>query len=250
MNTKVIAFNFGERGIRTPDRGVLQYPDHYQNISGPEDAMRELSKIIAFERENDPGVPMDLIIVNNDVGYTAGNEYIDSLNDSKTPWGIIRTFTRPNIGWSFGAFNHAYKKFRNDYQYWLFTEDDILVGSDKYYAKLIDKFNQKEDTGFVSLVGVMKHSYGIHAGGGVGLSHKKILDKVIDWKGQLAHHSAPDDKNDDLLHRREKIIRNGEVDMTNEILLLGYDLVNYSEQKEWDLNKNLCIPFFNYENNI
>ena len=51
---------------------------------------------------------------------------INSISETIIPGGKIRCITRKNIGRSFGAFNEAFLKFRDEYDFFLFTEDDVV----------------------------------------------------------------------------------------------------------------------------
>lgn len=248
MNYKVIATSWNEgREHRVPP-AVFPYPDHYQNVDGHDDSLRRLKDIIKFENEQIPGAPYNLVIVRSGDDWKDGDDFLDKLNDTKFEWGTIYTIRRSNIGWSFGGYNAAYQKFKKDFGYWIFTEDDILVGGRNYFAKLIEKYNSKEGIGFVSLIKICRHSYGVHAGGGVGLTHSKILSQVDVWHKGLPHHLEPDDPTLDPRYQKDKIIQGGEVPFTHEILNLGFDLVSYGNEKEWNLESNLCLPYFNYQN--
>ena len=59
----------------------------------------------------------DLIIVNSDVGSEQGNKFIQELNNKKINDGKILTFTRKNIGLSYGAYSDAFLKFREFYDF-------------------------------------------------------------------------------------------------------------------------------------
>ena len=60
-----------------------------------------------------PGVDRDIIIVNSDVGSIEGNEFIEKLDNKKISGGEVLTFTRNNIGLSYGAYSDAFLKFRS-----------------------------------------------------------------------------------------------------------------------------------------
>ncbi len=240
MNVKVISTSCAERQIR----GSVFFPDHNQSVSGPEDTKRMLRDILDFEAQHDPGTNMDIVIVNNSIEDENFDTFVDSL-EGETKWGKIRTIQRGPEGWSFGAFNEAYQTFKDEYNYWLFTEDDILVGGDKYYSKLIEKFNQDKWTGYIGLVKVVQHSYGQHCGGGVGFTSSKVLEKLDKRCGGLPHYTKKDDTKDNAVDRKHQIIVNGEVPFTNEILKMGYDLVSFGNGVEWNLESNLCVPYFN-----
>lgn len=236
MNCKVIATSFeGRREIRTNS----MFPQHNQHIKCTEDILKMLKNVVATEDEFDAGVPMDTILVVSGNSYKEGVDYVLSLDGQKTRNGIIRSFVRENVGGSFGAYSDAFNKY--DYDYWLFTEDDILVGGDKYYKKLIRKFEKTKShrgVGFVALIRcVENHPLGIHADGGVGLSHKSVLGKVNKKWGCLPHHKEEG-------WDKTAIIREGEVAFTNAIYDIGYEIIVYLDRPRWDLENKLCKPYF------
>lgn len=249
MNCKVIATSFRpNRIIRKPREMVLGYPDHYQNICSPHDALDLIKDVISFELGQNPGEKLDIVIVNSDCGFEEGNEYLKKIDGTQTNYGTIKVLTKPdNIGWSFGAFNYAYECLRNRYNYWMFTEDDILIGGDKYYFKAMEKLNEKNDNAFVAMVKVCKHSYGTHAGGGIGLTKNIFLEKVYEKYGNLPHFRLKDNDKDDTHKRRQNIIREGEVPFSNVYIEMGFNIVPFGNEVEWDLEKNSVIPYYDYK---
>lgn len=250
MNCKVIATSFSpERIVRRPNDAVLRFPDHYQDIKTSYDALNQIQGVIAFELGQKPGERLDIIIVNSDSGFREGNEYLDAIDGCKTNYGTIRVLHKPNNnGWSFGAFNYAYEKFKNEYDYWMFTEDDILIGGDKYYFEAMEKLNASNDNAFVAMVKVCNHSGGQHAGGGIGLTNKKYLDMVIEKYKCLPHFRGVDDKSTEVRHRRAEVIQHGEIPFTNVFTKLGYKIIPFGNQEEWSLVKNRIIPYYDYKN--
>ena len=51
-----------------------------------------------------------------------GNEYLKKISGTKIPFGKIIVCNRKNTGMSFGAYDYAFQKFQNNYDYFLFTE--------------------------------------------------------------------------------------------------------------------------------
>jgi hypothetical protein len=224
-----------------------------QDVPTKEGVLEMMKDVVAFEDKYDAGVQVDTLIINNDAGFKEGNDYIESLHGTRTRNGVIKTITRPFLGWSFGGYNLAVQSF-SDYEFYLFTEDDILVGGDGYYKKLIERWvaleNLNTQPGFLALVNVVNHAYGLHCGGGVGLTTNKILTKLITRHGSLPHYNRLDNSNHTWEQRREKHILDGEVAFTNKIFGLGFNLFNYGPNVSWDLENNLCTPYFNYKHGI
>ena len=130
-NCKVVATYFGER--RTYPRNMNE-------------AKIVFSKLITNEITLNPGVnQLDTIIVNHDCGNIEANEYLNSLDGKKTYSGKIKIVHRPwnnGIGMSFASFNYAFEKFRDDYDYWFFQEDDYKVIYENYYSEGIEILNK------------------------------------------------------------------------------------------------------------
>jgi len=191
---------------------------HAQNFPSAESVLELVALIHEFERKVDPGVECDTILVNNDVGWKKGNRYLASLDGTRTAAGVLRVATRENFGSSLGGYNHAYERFREDYDYWTFTEDDILISGDKWLARCIETFEQHEDIGFVAIQG-LSNSFALHAHGGVGTTHVSVLDAVRKTWGSLPHRQRHESQ-DELDH-----CIFGEVLFTNVISRMGRRLV-------------------------
>ena len=225
---KVISTCFIPREIRE-DTTIMGWPPgffkHSQNFPD-EYAVLALVKLnIEIENTVAPGLPVDTIIVNNDSGWEPGKRFLDSCNGAPSKTGKLKVLHRENYGRSFGGYNAAFEAFEDCYDYWLFTEDDILLNGNYYYSKLVSCFERKKNTGFVaaqalSSAGLDSESNLLHAHGGVGLSHRRVLQKVKAEQGYLPHcrKGEPQD-----FH---SIVRNGEIAFTHVIDQMGFGLVD------------------------
>jgi hypothetical protein len=230
MNAKVIASSFlGERAQRIK----TAFPQHAQHIGRPEDVIEMLDEVLQYEQEVDAGVPVDTFLVLNGESHY---NYAMREWDGRPTWnGTIRVLQRPNVGGSFGAYNHAFQQFKDTYDYWLFTEDDIVVGGEKYYKRLLEAFDAEPDMGFLALIERANHPLGVHAHGGVGLSRKDVLEQLP----ELPHYKGEG-------WDKEKIIYEGEVPFTNEITKLGYSIGEFCPKKDWDFENKLCLPYYDF----
>ena len=202
---------------------------------------------VELEITTDPGIDLDIIIVNSDVGNKEGNNFINTLENKKLFRGKIIILNRKNQGLSFGAYSDAFEKFRNNYDYFLFTEDDVLIVNNDYAEYGIDLLESKNQIGFVAYVGVTKlhkdhisllnleSSNGYSCHGGIGLSSTKILNKIFEKENKLPHYNGTD---------YQKGIYYGEILFTASIVKAGYDLVDLPE------NKIFSIPAYDYMRNI
>lgn len=173
---------------------------------------------MAFERSVDPGVACDTILVNNDTGWTRGNRYLADLDGTKTFAGRVRVISRSNYGSSLGGYNCAYERFANDYDYWTFTEDDIILTGHRHLEQCMATFNRQPQTGFVAIQGLSRDP-ALHAHGGVGTTHASVLAAVRHVWGSLPHRGIDEPQGwwDHTI--------GGEVMFTHIIDRLGYRIV-------------------------
>ena len=126
----------------------------------------------------DGGMDYDTIIVCNlNPDSPPAEELLKTLDGKKSKNGKFIIEFRENQSISFGAYNHAYQKYKDDYDYFFFTEDDHIYNRENWYKVLYDKFNSKENIGYVAAKGVGKE-YGPHAHGGLGLTSTEVLNKL------------------------------------------------------------------------
>lgn len=247
---KVIATCFKPKEVIEKTRltgNPLGYFYHSQNFTSVSDIIQLLELNIATEKNLNAGFDRDLIIVNADVNSDEGNKYIEKISGTKINGGKIIAFTRKNIGLSFGSYNDAFMKFKNNYEYFLFTEDDWLIFRENYLKIGIDILNKTYLCGMVSYVGVTKihrshwkplnlnksNAYGCH--GGIGLLSTKTLNEVVNKNGSLPYYKGDD-------YRMG--VRYGELAFPNSIVKLGYKIIDLPR------DKILGMPAYDYMRNI
>ena len=84
-----------------------------------------------------------------------------SLEGEPLQKGNIRVIQRNNVGLSFGAYSDAFKLFRNEYEYFIFTEDDLSILENNYVKKSIELFESSKNAGFLAFVGKTKIKRGV-----------------------------------------------------------------------------------------
>ena len=225
---KVITTSFVGRKVRL--KTIIQGNPplkcgHSQNFPTKESVLDLVKLIFEEEKRVNCGIDMDTIIVNNNTGWLKGNNYLDTINNSETFNGKILIIHRENYGRSFGGYNKAFEVFKNDYDYWVFTEDDILINGDMYYKKSLDQFLSEPDIGFLAFQGISYNGLDgdigenvLHAHGGVGLSSKEVLQELYEHHGSLPYAK------EEISQEYASIIKNGEIAFTNKIHSLGYKL--------------------------
>jgi hypothetical protein len=222
---KIIASTFHPRSIRektTLNGSPPVYASHSQKFQ-TEDEIIDLLKF-SIERENkiSPGYNQDILVVSsNSKNFKKGFNFLESLNNQKYNYGSIYTAIRENKGYSFGAFDYGFQKYLNNYDFFLFFEDDIVSYHKEPLKKAISLWNETDNCGFVPFMSTssFKDSNGadlIHCHGGIGMSSSKILSEVVNSVGCLPHHKDPS-------QNYENQIIEGEIRFTNIISKLGYN---------------------------
>lgn len=179
---------------------------------------------IETEVNIDNGMPVDLILCNNLSTNDKLNKLIQDFNGKKTKNGEIIVEARENIGGSFGAYYDMYKKYHQNYDYWFFSEDDVLIYKENYIKIFVDYLESNEKIGFVCLAPLSNNpSLAVHSGGGVGLSSTKIMQKVY-----------PLEKIDAIFSGMRKDmnyndLQNYEIYFTNEFTKCGYEISNHPD---------------------
>lgn len=235
---KVIACYFGNRRFDSANENPHDAKDVY-------DMLQFMWKL---EQNLDQGYPHDVCFVHNELLETdpAGNvEYIqkckDFLNEidgKQTKNGKAIIIHRPNIGISFGAFDHAFNSLKNDYDFWFFTEDDQVIVKENTFKNALTLLHIPKilPNGFVATVGVNR-SWGPGANGGCGVTTREILQKVTEnnFSGYLNRGSLPFFYNPNLANKSVQTISvdhlwSGEVMFTKVINDMGYYLEEHNDK--------------------
>jgi len=209
---KIIACYFGKRRF---------------DFNTPKDMGNFIKKMLENEINIENGVDTDVVFINNDNNNTELNLLLSSYNNTKTKNGKIIVNVRENLNGSFGAYYDMFFKYMNDYEYFFFCEDDVLIYKEKYISEFISFLNSSELIGFVCLAPI-SHYYGIkkiHSGGGCGLTSKKKFLKVYseDSVNELLKNKRKDNRNID----NYSLFQSLEVEFTNTFVRNGFNIENH-----------------------
>jgi hypothetical protein len=94
---------------------------------------------------------------------------------------------RENVGLSYGAFSDVYTKYRRNYDYYFFTEDDYLFCEDFFDTTLILMLMENENPGFLCAATRDMQPFGKHAGNSTGVLTSKSLEAVFMDEGCIPH---------------------------------------------------------------
>lgn len=191
--------------------------------------------------------PLDLYFINSDTGNELGNAWLSLFEGLPLSSGTVRILNRNNSGWSYGAYSYAVDQLLDQYDYFIFTEDDVYVGHPDMLGSLINLFDSSSSTGFISFQGLSSSFFEssgseyFHARGGVGITSSRVLSHVLSIHHEMPYYSgsATSDYKD--------IIRNGEVKFTNVIHRLGFQLLELPERwplmvhYDYDLRRGIAL---------
>jgi len=152
----------------------------------------------------------------------------------------VEVIERENYGMSYAAFSQVYGKYRTDFEYYIFNEDDYYFNIENFDTYLINKFNSYVNIGYLAAL-VTNPAYNFlikntYAGNSVGITKSIILEKLWDKFGCLPH--AKNKKGDDYKINES----DGQVAQTNEIFKLGYNI--------YDIREDYSCPHSMGNNNI
>jgi hypothetical protein len=148
-------------------------------------------------------------------------EYIKSLtNVSGVP---VVVHDVPNIGRSYGQWSRMYEQYRNQFDYYIFVEDDYQPALDNFDTVLIDMY-EKKNCGFLcGLILDKTGRYGIkaerHAGITNGIASSSALEKVRDRFCCLPHDMGE--------------YANGQIIFSNGFLESGLSIAEYIDTGEY-----------------
>jgi len=193
--------------------------------SNADEALIVFKKNIDNDMVLDCGVQnMDIIIVNNKSEAITKEcvDYLSEINGMKTPYGKIIVHNRENVGGSVAAYSYAFDQYENDYDYWLFIEDDIRMIYDGYMKMIVDEF-EDEKLGFLAFTVIIageiqkEHPEKVAVGGGFGGCSRKILSEVKKKCGKLPW-------DEEIRKDNYSNIGHGERYFINSISQMGYEI--------------------------
>lgn len=255
---KIVASSFHPRSVRMKtglNGNPVGYFSHSQNFCSEEEIIDLLKFNLDRENTLDPGIHQDILIVSsNSKKFDRGTSFLNDLDGSSYNHGTIFARSRENIGYSFGAFNYGYQLFKNKYDFYIFTEDDISIYQANTVVDALNFWKEGSNCGFVPFIGQTKiskshrkalsieHNDFVSCHGGIGMSSARVLDEVDKKNGCLPHYSEPDQS-------YEKQILKGEIEFTFKIKELGYSFAEVPKKyiftaPSYDLMRGLQIKKF------
>lgn len=200
---------------------------------------------------------MDIIVINNISNTTTPEceNFLMKIHNRTTPFGNIFVHHRYNIGGSLGAYSFAYDLYENQYDYWLFIEDDIKMIYPKYYKTFIDEFTNDDKLGMLSLTIIHNvNTEDAWVSGGFGMARNEVLNEIKTKFGKLQY-----DERKDLINYGQ--VGDSEYLFSQPFVKLGYELRNpknedilpladnwedFPPQVKWQMKKNFTLNNKNF----
>lgn len=223
---KVIVTFIGPRPVRTRDnRRRPRHGNHLQDHGDSQAVLEMLEEVCRLERELDPGISMDTVLVCNGGWPVEAEDFINRIKDTEIARGQLRVVARANTGLSFGGYAHVFAELRESYEFWILTEDDVLYVKPDYAAECRE-FLTTEGCHFVSPFRLGDVHIAPHCAGGVGFTRRDVLDQVAERHGgELPYLDAePILQGPKGNFKHYAFVCRGEIPLTNTIVQLGMKL--------------------------
>lgn len=107
-----------------------------------EDKVASVKFMLKCHEKYDPGMEYDLIIIDHE---TTDEEVLDMITE-------VGMFRRENKGFSFGGYKWAYEKLREEYDYFLFHEQDCVPAKNGWLKEIYEMFHSSDKIGAVGNV--------------------------------------------------------------------------------------------------
>lgn len=133
---------------------------------------------------------LDKIIFN----FNLDKEHFEIFNQAlkiiprKIQKAEVETYIRQNIGFSYGCFSHHFERYRFEYDYFIFNEDDYFLVQNNWDRYLIDKYESLPHCGYLCPIVREPNSWNNFkrfAGHCFGISSSINLNKIYNKYGSL-----------------------------------------------------------------
>ena len=180
-------------------------PKRFSDLEG---MVEILNRHINSEKQLDSGCFNDIIIVNHENNFNMPRKeefykLLDDIDGTPSRNGVFKVIHRPfqdGVGGSYCSFNYAFEKFKDDYEYWFFTEDNVIITHEHIFKKCIEQLQQNPK---VKYIGCLRYNNQVppshkknerhpeHLHGGCGCVNIKDLQEVYNKFGKLPYSERP-----------------------------------------------------------
>lgn len=157
------------------------------NIMEAIDPLFCLKNQVKFLSEYRHDLDQITFVVNGDIP----DLYEETIKPLKSNFNI-KTINRENLGLSYGGFSEAVKTYINDFDFFIFLEDDWVFCLDNFDQYLFEKFKKNKKTSMVCAVSsgsdpASEKVYGEHASVSIYCSSKDKIKEIIKKYGEFPY---------------------------------------------------------------
>jgi hypothetical protein len=200
-----------------------------------------LKRNIENDKSLNFGVETDVIIINQDTNYEIGNHYLQQTN-LNTKNGKLFAETIENTFSPFDAYNYAFQKYKDQYDFWIFSEDDHIIYKENYIADALQEFKDDSQIGFLAFAPISPcpemfcgicNANAAHSGGGFGLTNTENLLEISEHvRSTTGVYSLP-------TIRLYNSIRTSEILFTHSFYHIGKQIKLFSKYSCYAVNKEM-----------
>ena len=135
------------------------------------------------------------LIFNLEESHKTYIDEVKKLVPTKIQNAKVNIMLRENIGFSYGGWSDLFNQYKDQYDYFIFNEDDYFFIEDNWDEYLIKKYNTHSDCGYLCpMVREPNHwnGYRKHLGHSSGIASNKNLKKVANKFGKLPYGENKD----------------------------------------------------------
>lgn len=129
---------------------------------------------------------------------------IFSLTPKQIQGATVEINFRENWGMSYAAYSELFGKYKSEFDYYIFNEDDAFFNVDNWDTYLVNKYNSFGDCGYLCMMArepAEWNWYKKNAGASNGIASTENLMKIWNKYGKLAHVDNSDyTDNQDIQH--------------------------------------------------
>jgi len=175
--------------------------------------------------------------------------YNQTIKPLKEKYNIV-TINRENTGLSYGGFSEAVSKYIEDFDFFIFLEDDWVFCHDNFDQYLFEKFRKNKNTSMVCAVSSKNdpasHAlHGEHASVSIYCSSKEKIKEIIKNQGHFPY--SPNGYSNGQVFQTNLFFQIGEVvDITDDFFVKFLD--KRGEQSWGDKNKKELVKQLDFIN--
>lgn len=152
----------------------------------------------------------------------AFRRYLERELPQKIQFANVEVIERPNVGMSYGSLSDCYVKYRTEFDFYMFMEDDYVFTQPYFDALHLEVMQQNPDCGYLCGL-AWATPPPLHAGIANGMMRTKALEAIfVATDGWIPH--ARDGQSYNLNERH------GQIGQSQAFIAMGYKLLDWKDR--------------------